>query len=671
MENLLNLKCDWLHGKTVRDSPQTLYQLATVKITIALLYEDFVDFTAIERKIKKVYEKLLLMKLPKRIGNNFGQTIELIGDQLFKFRRLLPDLFPIQNCCWLRDIICWTSQGTIDKIRTAEELIETSELDVETKFQIAILFRLEDQINKFTTKLPHNFLEKNKKWLLNIAGIDRSSIAKYFDFGLSETFPDSLECFQKMLEKSNEIGCYFNWKLLSEEEKLYVMTPDFIDGLYIHVDNDSNYMLFLFTQCNKEQKLQLLQNEEYLYILMQQFLGLQWLAVFDVCLIDALNFMTVHSVLKLFYKTTKKVSSTIVDKKTYLEKCETILQFLSKDCSITTLSSASNNLIMNALWVLLQEGEINLVKNFLKSIENVWLAEWFSVCSYDLIYLIMEFFKFGMIEFLMTTAFPTAETKKEFLKKNVIDEIIIRLIIQWEHLDDIDKFLLLLFPNSKAMKRLKAKLGGERVCYICYRFLLEGKAKKADAFIQWCFTTEEEIIHFCNIFLRSRAFASLFSPHYLNTSNKAVISFIKANNALGRLANPNDLILDACQIIVVKYCYEYMERKESKTLFQVLDLFLLAFLQDDQKALINLKKELFTDTSRKFCISVPLEILRNNKSQPWYSKEKDELQNQMLDDFLNWICSSDDELKAKMEENFWNSEEIKEAKKTLKQKEIK
>ena len=86
----------------------------------------------------------------------------MIGDQLTLFRRSLPDSLNEVKCGLMKDKMHWTSQGTIDKKSTVQALADATDLDVETRFQIAVTFRLEDRVNQLSSQMPTDYLSKNR-----------------------------------------------------------------------------------------------------------------------------------------------------------------------------------------------------------------------------------------------------------------------------------------------------------------------------------------------------------------------------------------------------------------------------------------------------------------------------------------------------------------------------
>ena len=153
---------------------------------------------------------------------------------------------------------------------------------------------------------------------------------------------------------------------------------------------------------------------------------------------------------------------------------------------------------------------------------------------------------------------------------------------------------------------------------------MNGSWKAVDKFVHWCFASEEEIIGFYNEFFRSKKFAELFDhghkPSFeagslsvdVSKSVKAVVFLVKMTNLSSRL-DTNELLVDVCSNILshpFHFYYDCKSRENSKIVFEALDAFMLAFLNNDEKMLTDMKREWFTNKSRKLYISLPLDFLR-------------------------------------------------------------
>ena len=95
MEKLLSLQYDWEHGEIISDAPPRLYELGAVKIALSLWYNE----TEIEEifTLRRVQDKIPLLELPQKVAENVAAKVELIGEQLSEFIKLLPSEFSIHN----------------------------------------------------------------------------------------------------------------------------------------------------------------------------------------------------------------------------------------------------------------------------------------------------------------------------------------------------------------------------------------------------------------------------------------------------------------------------------------------------------------------------------------------------------------------------------------------
>ena len=258
---------------------------------------------------------------------------------------------------------------------------------------------------------------------------------------------------------------------------------------------------------------------------------------------------------------------------------------------------------------------------------------------------------------------------------------------KWDVLDKVAEWCYA--SNSDLLISSRGKFAEEYGYYSCFKLLVQRKWKTVDKLVQWCYVSEELITVFYNKFFRSEQFARLFHFNYLEIrsyasgsnlleeSTEAVISLIRMISVKSRIFSP-ELMSDACLKILSK-CYFscHCLPNGSKFLFETMDRVFLAFIDDDQNLLTDLKKELFTDKSSKLFISLPLKFLphkirkaERDSLWPTNKKIKDELLllKEITDDFFAWICSSDEALKSEMEEEFWNSDKVSEVKKNLRNK---
>ena len=207
MERLLNIKYDWRHCKVIRDSPETLFHLATRKVSLTFWYGESGDIMLLKERLKvekKVREKIISMVLPEPCKESLLQMVELFKYHLQRLLLVLPYEFKTMSNL-LKPKICWTSQGTIDEISTAKALADATEIDVKIRFGIAVIFCLEDRVNALSVEMPQDYLDNNVSFRYLIEAMEDASDARKH-FNIYEFVPDYMRCFEKM-------QLYFNIEL--------------------------------------------------------------------------------------------------------------------------------------------------------------------------------------------------------------------------------------------------------------------------------------------------------------------------------------------------------------------------------------------------------------------------------------------------------------------------
>ena len=735
MQSLLNLNYDWLHSQIIYNSPRPLYKLVVVKAAHSLYYREAVGLWISKETFNTIHENIQMLPLPEKLRNSIALMTEFMYAQLLEFRKFLPKFYDEDWCEILKNNIKWTSQGTIDKWKSAEALTKDEDLNVTPRFLIALEFCLVHRMKALYRRIPCNSFIDDDTSFDKISGMDGIvKIKKHFNVPqLEQNYKAS---FIKMAESKNQLGCHYFWQCLLEYEKIEVSVK--------------NNLLFVFTHSDTERKLQLLQNKENCFALLTQLLEVQWLLDFESCIEDGLKCLTLTAVVKLLDDSATKAKSSKSVKTKYVEICFMILQHFFKEYSIIILQNDVtgqlnsgllndvNNLIMKALYSLVEAGEKKMMKIFLESVNSKWIQKQFTTDSYklNLSPFILASLECGMIEFVFSCAFPTAEEKSKFLSKcSRIDQTIYKLFSK-NQMDNINRLLSLLFSTSEDIRNYKIKFAekeGYKLCYdlirdlkwesvnnflqwrftsvdkiniyklkfakdrgfdLCSSLLMDENWQSADKFVRWCFSSEEEMICFYNKFFRSHDFTILFNDYemdcgetlsspvviyFLEDHIKGVASLIKLNSLNAKLNN-EEIMHEACESIFSQNYVNYfcgIHLNKAEVLFEAIDTFLLALFNDDQTILTDLKKKLFTDKAKKLYISLPLSFLRELKDTqstfledmgtPKYSDEL-LVWVQMIDHFFSWFCSSDENLKSELEEEFWNEEEIVEAKKSLKSK---
>lgn len=113
-----------------------------------------------ERKVKwqtvedKVIEKVPQLMIPISLKDKMLGYIQSVGLQILKWMD-----FHLRKCHFNLDLpheFCWTSQGIIDKRKTAEMLIRDYSIDVTMRYKLACIYCLEDDILKLWNELSEN-----------------------------------------------------------------------------------------------------------------------------------------------------------------------------------------------------------------------------------------------------------------------------------------------------------------------------------------------------------------------------------------------------------------------------------------------------------------------------------------------------------------------------------
>ena len=683
MEKLLSLDYDWIHSKIIyNNSPPRLYQIALVNVSLSV-FNSKLEVKRTNQIISNIQKQITETTIPKSVGNDIASTLRWMKIQLLEFKKLIC-LNKKRTHPFTLDRLHWTSQGTIDKMKTVETMSDAKDLSKPLKMQIAVVFCLEDQVESLSFELPNTFTLRSEDCLSNISQMNNIPIAKSH-FKLPKTKPDFKHCFRKMLKMENELASHYYWQLLTDKEKLDILEPKFINNLYCSLD--SSYMVFIFTHCDREKRFQLLQHQNHRYNLLRQLLNPQWLQIFNGCIKDVVKSLVAQSVVNLIDICAKRMLIGVYKEK-YVDICVLLLKHTCIEYSAPTLQKTDVRIaIMEILRGFMLVGEMQLIKLFLETVDIEWIKLQFSTC-FSLNDLVKATLACDMLEYVVSCAFQTTEDRNNFLstKESYINNLIDRLVIS-SLVDGMNKFLNLVFTNKEDLKNYKAKFAEEKGYELCSRALTFGKWIAANKFVKCCFDTKEEIACFYKKFLKSRHFAALLNPvmviltqamdfprrkesDYLKKTIDTVVSFLKT---IGRETS-NDLVLDACLLILSKHYinFYFMDENRSKLIFRAQDK-LLPAIHGKQKKLTDWKKEFFINKNTKLYVSLPLDFLkkqikekRPSFCEEWKIKDEMSLWQQMTDDFFTWICSSDEKLKAELANEFWNLEEVLEAKKSLK-----
>ena len=653
MKALLNLKFDLPHNKIIENSPASLEQLATIQIAVSLCYR--AELTKSMTNDDKCKTKVILqngissLPIPPSIKDVVELMVAVTADQLYKIRLDASphsEIFLSINSNLLQRKLQWTSQGTIDKKRTAQALAESSELNVKTRFEIAAEFYLEEQINALSVHLPRNYLEKHKRKFYSINEMKGLSIARKH-FGILQPVSHSKDLFPFGVD---EINCHYLWEHLTEAEKLDV----YADSSCIYFPN---VVLFLFSEASKEQKLQLLQNEEICSIIMKKLMDLEWLSVFNACIDEALKFLKGQTIVSLLHLSSYKIQKKrelFATKKKYAQVFCTLSDFLSATSLDSNDESSVAKSITCVLTVFQEERKMKVAKMILQSLQTEWIKKWFIQLIKQNLAELLNNACLELLDFIISFAFPSMREKQNLfneIKYQLID--IIQPLTENNHLHELDE-LLTVFSDFQDIQNCKVNFAKKHGFHFCPAFLKSGHPEFVDIFVRWCFATEVDRNIFYKKFLRSREFRQLFLFHK-SKKYESIVRFITMANLAKFISDDLYLHYVTLKAFQLGNSFDY----------EGLDKFFLSFFQYDQEKLIDLKKRWFISRRKNAYFLLPLRILYNNLLYNKFENEKHDISSNenlaseqvLIDDYFNWICSYDKEAKEKISEEFWHSKD--------------
>lgn len=102
----------------------------------------------------RVSENMLRLTMPTCFKEKISGYIQTIGLQIFIWIQ-----YHLNYCDLDLDLpneLSWTPHGTIDKKKTAAALISNDSIDITTRFKLACIYCLEDDIRKLWNKVPES-----------------------------------------------------------------------------------------------------------------------------------------------------------------------------------------------------------------------------------------------------------------------------------------------------------------------------------------------------------------------------------------------------------------------------------------------------------------------------------------------------------------------------------
>ena len=236
----------------------------------------------------KVIEKLPQLMIPVSLKEKLLGYIQAVGLQILKWMEYHLRYIQLNlNICLdvkLPNEFCWTSQGTIDQKKTAEVLIKDEQLDITTRYKLACMYCLEDDIPELWNVLLQSKEEsicneedsdKTLKEDLAVFGgfyvqgkiskiedavnddVVRSNALTYFDFSIysiSKGNRVAFEHFLKNLKPSKQFLIEITMKLLHANPDIYSKILEPPKEYYTEI-----FCLF-FSQMNNEQQIKVFEN---------------------------------------------------------------------------------------------------------------------------------------------------------------------------------------------------------------------------------------------------------------------------------------------------------------------------------------------------------------------------------------------------------------------------
>lgn len=206
------------------------------------------EWKAIEEKIIKKVEKLSLPKMLKQKLSNFitpigVQIIEWVQCHCICFDRVF---FPSTK-------LYWTSGGTVDKKRTAEKLVKDKNLEMSSRYRLACIYCLEDEIQILWNIMP----EALKDTVSHKFPIIQLWLRIMKSKELGQSFNSYKNEFEECIQLKNKVAAeYFLQKLTPSERKLSLLQK-------AKTAEDPPTLCFLLSVMDQQQQSEIFQNNSY------------------------------------------------------------------------------------------------------------------------------------------------------------------------------------------------------------------------------------------------------------------------------------------------------------------------------------------------------------------------------------------------------------------------
>lgn len=240
----------------------------------------------------KVIKKVLNLPLPEKSRKELSYFIGAVGLQIRAWKEYHNNILDVAYLRKHLSKLFWTTQGTVDKEKTAEVLVDDESLDIRTRYDLACTYCFEDRIHVLWKQLPNVPYEYDLRYILEIkpfivsywshyvAGEISQLVSKIDEFqrdrGTSYAYP-----LQRSVVSGNESATrYFIQKFSPQEKKEYLVISaqcvawDISEMELLSMKPTMDVFRFLLSQMDAEQQMQVFRR--FPYEVLSCFLDWPW-----------------------------------------------------------------------------------------------------------------------------------------------------------------------------------------------------------------------------------------------------------------------------------------------------------------------------------------------------------------------------------------------------------
>ena len=522
MTDILSISYNLHCNEVMYQSPQSLQELATTQIAIQFWAHKNahmqIKLSGLENYLrkKKLYEYILqnikLLILPKRLRQNVEYMIVLTGTEVLVFMYMvIKNTESLKYCMELiLQNVCWTSQGTVNKKRSAEALVDCDKISLKDRLRIACHYCLEDKINKLAMLMPEDAMENENYYCAIMKLFKNINIAKEH-FKMTSTLVDYRMYYGYLIQncikyddENAEAILQYCWLQLPKDGQMNSLK----NSAYLCYYNLENVNIYQFCALKQEEKYHLLHCEDFTLSILKTLVEWRWLPFFLSTLHSVIDFISQDKVINLIEYIINFTSITEL-KERYRD---TVLQILQtyRTTKLTEMHKNCENLV----WICLEANEIDAVKEILIAATSeekkqmlmtgkgktnlrslIQKRNWDTFTSY--------------VNFMLSSEDDRQNFKIDLIKDMSLDAAFdtafyLAINKKWESLNDI---FLNFIPRNKSFKKdFVEKKGFE----ICQTLLLQSDFNSVDEFLKQCFDSEGEMNTFLIKFVQSEEFKNVF-----------------------------------------------------------------------------------------------------------------------------------------------------------------